>query len=241
MLAGILTTTLKGKLGSLFQNRRHRPSPDADLALLDPWEVRTHSIKQVEKLGYPTNPNLPLLDKPAHSRPEDEVFGRMMCVFITSACAYGVNKADGLGWLEREGFSAAMTPQELEFLEAEEADGTLFQNRVEALYVLAWSLGYVRRLNYSERSDDDFVHLFPNVKTGQTATLMRAKAKPRSIGQVFSNLDLAFCLDWAIEDAKKNQRRIPGEVHPTVIYQRHWALEWLLGDGEWTDSKDRSG
>lgn len=226
---------MKGKLGSLFQNRRQRPSPDADLALLDPWAVRTHSIKQAEKLGYQTNPTLPLLDKPAHSRPEDEVFARMMCVFITSACAYGVDKTDGLGWLDREGFASALTPQELEFMEAEEADGTLFQNRVEALYVLTWSLGYVRRLNYSERSDDDFVHLFPNVKTGQTATLMRAKAKPRAVGQLFANLDLVYCLHWAIVDATVNKRRMPGDVHPEVVYQRRWALEWLLGDGDWDD------
>lgn len=203
------------------------------MALVDPWEVRTVSIKQAERLGYPTYPNLPLLEKPTHIRSEDEIFARMMCAFIASACAFGVDKGEGQDWLTKEGFADALTAQEAAFLNEENPDESSFQNRVEALYVLAWSLGYVRRMDYHDQSDQDFVQLFPNLRTGQTATLMRAKSKPRSSTHLFRHLDLAHCLSWAIQEAEKQNKKPPGDLHPQVVFERKRALEWLLGEADW--------
>lgn len=226
---------MKGKFGSFFQNLRNRPGTSSDVNLLDPWEVRTHSIEKAEQLGYPTNQNLPPRDKPSAVRSEDDIFRRMMCVFITSACAYGVDREDGLDWLKREGFADALTPHEKEFLDGEDGKLETFQSRVEALFVLAWSLSYVRHLDYREGSDDDFVHLFPNLKTGQTAASMREKARLRPLDLIFKHLDLAYCLHWAIVDARVNGKKMPGDAHPAVIEQRRWALEWLLEDVPWDD------
>ncbi|MBC8064592.1 MAG: DUF4272 domain-containing protein [Chlorobia bacterium] len=224
---------MKGKLGSFLQNLIPRPTPEADLVMIDPWDVRTHSIRRAEQLGYATNPNLPLLNKPSHMRSEDEVFQRMMCVFITSACAYGVEKKDGMDWLAKEGFSGALTSQESAFLKGDERNVETFKGRVEALYVLAWSLSFISRLDYHDAGEDDFIHIFPNLKTGQTAVKMRAKVKPRPVSKVFKHLDLTYCLHLAIVDAQIKGKRLPGDVHPAVVYHRRWALEWLLEADDW--------
>lgn len=190
-------------------------------------------MKQAERLGYPIDPSLPLIEKPTRTQSEDETFARLMCAFITCACAYGVDKAAGHEWLAKEGFADALTTQETAFLADQGTNESTFQNRVESLYVLAWSLGYIRRIDYHDQGDEDFIHLFPNVRTGQTATLMRAKAKPRSLTHIFRHLDLVHCLDWAIQEAKKQKKKPPGDLHPQVILERKRALEWLLGVADW--------
>lgn len=224
---------MPNKLGNFLQGLTRAGKKREDLRAIDPWATRSHSLSKAERLGYPVNPNLPLLDRPESERSPDEAFQRALCLFATSACAYGLDREKAEKWLQQEGAHDALTLIEREFLRSDIADTGLFSGGVEALFALMWALGFFRHLNFADNSDDDLVNLFPNPLNGESTEDLRSRVRLRPVAQVFPLLDLAYCLHWATEDARINGHRTPGDVHPSVIYHRRKALEWLLGREGW--------
>lgn len=223
---------MPNKLGSFFQGLKRDASRP-----IDPWATRSRSIVRAERLGYPVNPNLPLIDRPLLDRSLDEVFHRALCLFATSACAYGLDREKAEAWLKQERAYDALSPAEREFMRTGEGDMAGFTGGVEALFVVMWALGFYRRFSFADNSDDDLVSLFPNPTTGESAENLRKRARLRPASQIFPSLDLAYCLHWAVADAKLKGHHIPGDVHPSVIFHRRKALEWLIGDKEWDSVK----
>jgi hypothetical protein len=64
----------------------------------------------------------------------------------------------------------------------------------------------------------------------RTAGLVRSKA------DILDASDLYYRLDWACVDARIHGKQIT-EAHPGVVYERHYALNWLInyGNQEWDD------
>jgi hypothetical protein len=223
------------KLGNLLQGLRRSGHKRDDLLKIDPWSVRSHSLSKAEGLGYAVNPTLPLLDRPESERPVDEIFQRALCLFVTSACAYGIDREKGEIWLQKEGAHDALSPNECEYLRSGAGDIKRFTGGVEALWAVMWALGLVRRLDFADNGDDDFVSMFPSVTTGETSEKLRSRVRLRPVSQMFQQLDLAYCLHSAIVDAKLKGLRTPGDVHPAVIEHRRKALQWLVGHEDWDD------
>ncbi len=206
----------------------------SDIQQIDEWNVREKSLLVAEKLGYPINRNLPKLNE-AILRTEEVVFPRMACVFIASACAFGLDRQAGLEWLRQEGFDSSLSAKESAFLAGNDEAIEILQSRVESLYVLAWSLGYVKRLDMQNECEEDLVQLFPNPLSKQPSDNMRMKSRLRPVHEIFEQLDLYYCLNWATNEAQIKELSQPGDLHPAVIFHRRWALEWLLYETDWED------
>jgi hypothetical protein len=226
---------LKGKLGRLLQSLRGLPRDNEDLLAIDPALIRAQSLKQAQRLGYPINPNLPLLKSPSVTKDPDAIFLRMLCMNISAACAFGFDRDKGLAWLKQEGAIDALSPKEAEFLESGEGDLGVFKNGVEGVWALAWTLGLTRRFTYEEENDDEFVTFFSDIGKLESSARMKAKVRLRPISECFKQLDLASCLDWAVREAQMAKRKLPGVTHPAVICERLKALQWLLSAQTWDE------
>jgi hypothetical protein len=223
------------KLGSFLQNLRRAPRRHDTIGKIDPWSVRSRSLARAERLGYPVNTNLPLIDAPVQEKSADEVLGRALCLLVVMACADGFAREKGLEWLEREGITDALSPNEREFLHTGEGDVDALGAPVESLWTFLWALRVVRRLNFAYPFDDDIAFLIPNLEKNEPAVELREKQKLRPLGVIFQQLDLAYCLHWAVVDAHIKGHKTPGDVHPSVIYHRLRALEWLVGTDPWDE------
>lgn len=49
-------------------------------------------------------------------------------------------------------------------------------------------------------------------------------------------MDLIYRIDWAIVDARLNNKEPPGGFDPGVVFERHYALNWLTRySDDWDD------
>ena len=103
------------------------------------------------------------------------------------------------------------------------------------LNAFAWALGFVGSLHFDSCCDDSLITCFPDLKNDGSSDDYKAHAKTRSIDQIVSACDLAYCLHWAVADANLRSKPIPGHVDAHIIVERRRALEWMLSSDDWDD------
>ena len=60
-------------------------------------------------------------------------------------------------------------------------------------------------------------------------------AKPRSAKELLDACDMIFCPDWACTDTRMRDLPAPAGMDGGVVFERHKALNWLVGAGEKAD------
>lgn len=197
--------------------------------------IRKESLVIARELGYETNDGLPLLDDDIRvARTTEEVIDRTLCVNVTVAAAFGFDHDKGLGWLRAEKIEGSLTFAERALLHGDKNNVEAMKKRVESLYVLAWSLGFVEDVNFRSVCPPSLVRMFPNLKLGEGASHFRQRAKLVSDLAVVKKLDLAYCLHWAVVEAglqRKSENRVP----PYVLVERRRSLEWLVSSDDFED------
>ena len=63
-----------------------------------------------------------------------------------------------------------------------------------------------------------------------------ARSKLRDTEEILNELDLTYRIHWATRDAALNNKAIPRDFHPGIVFERHYALNWLvIYADEWDD------
>lgn len=187
----------------------------------------------VRELGCVAD-DLPAVEERGFSRSPEEVRGRVVALFGVVAAAHGLDRAVVLGWLEGVGCAEHLTRAELQNLRGR---GPLVEDRgaVEALWVLAWALGLIPGIDWTQPCSDDFVRLFPDPRAGgDVAGFCSVPALALDQALQFE-LEVAFALHncWV-------EHRLFGGVQPSsvgegvVVWRRH-GLEWLASTADWDD------
>ncbi|MDN3516372.1 DUF4272 domain-containing protein [Aquisalimonas lutea] len=193
-------------------------------------------METAQRLGYRTNPNLPLLDPIQSIRPKEELLDRILALYTCVSSAFDFPKETALSWLRQEGLYEELSPFEREYLKSnDESERATFAWQVEALWALTWVSGHHDSLDFSDSCADDFVYIFPRIRPEDTTRKFRNVASPRRIEDVVEMLDLSYCLDWAVMDARLRGAPEPGEVPGLVVQERRRALEWVAGEDPWDE------
>lgn len=107
--------------------------------------------------------------------------------------------------------------------------------RYESLHVMLWALGFVDTLMYPDTmcdvaSDVTIIH-------DHTEARFRQEANLRSKKDILDQADLILRLDWACVSARINNQPAPGNLDPSVVYERHYSLNWLISylNQDWDD------
>ena len=200
-----------------------------------PSVVRRISLDTAAQLGYTTNPALPLSDIPPVCRTQAELLDRLLGMHCLAACAYGLSRTKAHTWYEQEIHQDVLTSSEKQFLRTGKGNKQQFMVQIEAMWALAWALGLVEALDFGQACSPSFVTMLPNLKSGQRAVDLRAKASMRPVDELFATMDLAYCLHWAICQAGDAVPVLPGNMGPYVIVERRRALEWVLSADGWDE------
>ena len=201
---------------------------------MDMTEIRQRTRKQVERLGYRFNPNLPLLDPVEITRTVDETVGRILALYVCVACSYGFSKEKGLDWLERERRIESLSESERLYLRGKtEAKRASIQWQVEALWALTWGAGYHDELDFSDSCPDSFIGIFPDLKTGAASNAFAQRCELLGNEKIAEMLDLAYCLHWAVRHESLTRKQGSETVPAQGIEERRRGLEWLVGDEYW--------
>lgn len=107
--------------------------------------------------------------------------------------------------------------------------------RYESLHVLLWSLGYIDELSYPS----ELCNVADDVKIIYELgpEKFREQAKLRSKQEILDQADLILRYDWACVNARVKNEPAPGELDSSVVYERHYSLNWLINylNQDWDD------
>ncbi len=209
-------------------DKRHTPVGSSVPALIRRKE-RSERILSSE--GVPVNPRLPLLEigDDVGSRTKEEVALRTLCVLMTAIKAERMDQTMVLRVICQYGLAPHFSPREKDFIRSPEPSDqqrTRFSWRCEAAWTLLWALGYVRSLSLPSTTCD--VAFAVSCMRDRGTQQFISDAKLRSFDQIVDQADLIYRYHWALIDAALAKRAAPAELNAAVVYERHYALNWLI-------------
>ncbi|MEO1286318.1 MAG: DUF4272 domain-containing protein, partial [Chloroflexota bacterium] len=171
-------------------------------------------------------------------RPLEEVVKRTIALNLISRRADGESREWLIEKLAQYQLTNTLTEQETIFNEDASPDEyivIMFSQRMEACWLLLWALGLIPNL---ARPDNfaDAVRANEIIDTRSLDQLL-IEAKYRNKSEILDALDLHFRYHWAVVDAELYGKKSPTGLKPDVVYQRHYALNWLvqLRDQDWDE------
>ena len=198
---------------------------------------RSRSQTILNDNGIKVNANLPCLlsSDNATLRKEIEVIDRAYALMVIAAKGEGVTNEQLQRPIKEKNIDK-FTPKELEIMENEvltDQQKSYATWRYESLYTMLWALGMSPDLKFPGEICD---------VQGIVATILKPTREEftqscrfRSKNEILDQLDQIYRMNWACVDARINSQSVAGNINPSVIYERHYSLNWLIQyqDQEW--------
>ena len=152
---------------------------------------------------------------------------------------HGLDRERAIAWLKNERLWDSVSPKEQDFLasdNAPEQDIIEASWRAESLWTLLWSLGEIEKLGLPKGLCDSQLiqKIMPALESSSVQFINQATL--RSPAEILDATDLIYRIHWAVVDGHSNNQEIPGGFHPGIVYERHYALNWLTWYAdEWDD------
>lgn len=186
----------------------------------------------LKKYKVPINQYLPVIEDETEAlvRTKEEIATRAMALLIVSVKAEGLEQSRVLELIKGYDLDSVLTPDEVAFIHdpsPSEHDKTQFIWRYEAAWVLLWALGYVDELTYPDKICD--VPKAVRFMQKRTKDEFIADAKLRPISDILDQADLIYRYHWAVVDARIKGKQSPSNLDSSVVLERHYALNWLIG------------
>ena len=201
-------------------------------------KVRSETVLKKNKV--PINESLPYIEDESEAliRKKEDIAKRAMALLVVAVKAEGLEQEIVESLVEDYDLKNVLSPNEVKFINDEspsQYDKTQFIWRYEAAWVLLWALSYIDELAYPNAICD--------VSASVTFLQQRNKeqfildSKLRSISEILDEADLIYRYHWAVTDARINGKSNPSKINSSVVLERHYALNWLIGymDQKWDD------
>mgnify|MGYP000300418877 CR=1 FL=1 len=204
-----------------------------------PNERKKASLQVLNRENVPSIKHLRNIeDEDFTLRPVEEVVKRAIALNLISRRADGESREWLIDKLKQYQLSDTLSEQETIFNEDNEPDDyivIMFSQRMEACWLLLWALGLIPNLS----RPDNFANAERANEVIDTRSIdqFMIEGKLRDKSEILDALDLHFRYHWAVVDAELYGKKPPTELLPDVVYQRHYALNWLTQyrDEEWDE------
>ena len=192
---------------------------------------REKSINILKEKNIPYIEHLPVIDDGTES-----VVYRAVALCILALKGEGVEQKDIQDLIEKYDVEHVFTENEELFVKEEEPDVSIrnqFTWRYEAYTTLLWALGYIEKLGYPDHMCDPSV-VVP-LLLNKSFDEFYDGAKLRNRNEILDEADLVYRYRWAVVNESLKGLSPPGDLNPGVLYERHYALNWLIGRDDWDD------
>jgi hypothetical protein len=199
---------------------------------------RSISILKLQNIPYIEW--LPTIEDTKTSLPlnTEEVAYRAMALQVVAVKAEGLESNIVEKIINEYGLSSYFTKKERQFIYSQdipETDRIQFLWRYEAYWVLLWALGFVEKLDYPDEICDVPLAVSFLADRSREQFLKEAKLRPQE--EILDQADLIYRYHWAAVEARIKGKETPGNMDASILYERHYTLNWLIGSGqsEWDD------
>lgn len=188
--------------------------------------------------GVCTDDTVPPVDdyfKP-FKRTSDEVALRTIILHSIAAVGYEVDPHPIIGWLKAENVWEHVSPNERTFFLTEAPSDTERSDarwRQEALWALLWTINMIDMLGLPTQTCDTarlVDEIMPALGDPIDSFLFKAQLRPPS--ELLAEVDRIYNLHCYARQAY-HQNSMPADLVYDVLFQRHYAFEWLNGEDEW--------
>lgn len=213
------------------------PAVEADATLPYPPDARERKARseaELERLGAHSPAHLPpvLGAGEVRLRTPEETMRRMLALCAVAVRAESLSSeplslrdiATKLG-----AGVAALTPAERGFIEHDAPDEETWANhgwRYESAALLQWALGLSDALPPPTAICDAGQIARIAIDHADEARIAQANLRP--LPELLDALDGLYRRHWLVRQARLDEREAPIDLHPSVVYERHYALNWLL-------------
>jgi hypothetical protein len=203
---------------------------------------KERSENKLLQMGVPVNTYLPIINvQETKIQSPQAVAKRCLILLALLNVVHGNKQKEIVRWLKQYKLWNDASPEEQAFFNAAYPDEVLRNElswRIEALWVLLWALGLASELGLPvEPCNLEDPELFKKIPgLGRDPSRFIQEATLRSGDELLDELDLIYRVHWAVRDAALNDREILCGFHHGIVYEWHYALNWLTGYAEqWDD------
>jgi len=173
-----------------------------------------------------------------HHRTPREAAERCLGLLAVVTRSLGRPRDDVLRWLDVHQLNGILSLAEREFLvDASPPRQAIvdFGWRAEALAALIWALGGIDDLEPLNRQVDlQAIAMFRTADERPEAFLGAARLRPAD--ELDDAETFLYEQHWRVHDAQLNGTSMPPELDGGIVYERRYALSWLVGWGDdWDD------
>ncbi|WP_158976208.1 DUF4272 domain-containing protein [Cellulophaga sp. L1A9] len=192
-------------------------------------ERKVTSESFLEKHGIKTNKNLPCaMDAAAiELRTEKEIIDRAYALLVIAAKGEGVAQEHLIKTVEAKQIDSFSPYETFIYTTATLSDQERAYAtwRYESLYVALWALGITEELKYPDEICD--VSAIVSAIFQPTREDFEKMVDVKSTSEILDELDKTYRMNWACVDARINGNEVTGAINSSVVYERHYALNWL--------------
>lgn len=217
-----------------------KPQVDASK---DQVERKARTERLLEDWNVKINPYLPYLESEQETalRTPKEIALRVSVLAVVNPVAFDILSAEeAISYLKKYNLWEHATPAEKEFLANPTDDRKKTETwKCEGIWTLMWALKKVDDLGSPSQLcnlDNISREVYPVGPDKDPNDFIHSIQETRSKAEILDAADLYYRLDWACVDARLHKQPMQ-EAHPGVVYERHYALNWLVNymEEDWDD------
>jgi hypothetical protein len=211
---------------------------------MTPEQRKTRTEALLKEKGIPFFSGLPCIEfeDDTELQTPEEVGIRIACLFCVVGCAFcqsdAVYKKHRKKYLKKHQLWDRLSSEEHSFLSDPAPDRlsiNQFTWRSEALFLLMWAVGLFGRLPWPDHQTEtsQMVAIFPDLAGSPWSFIFNLEL--RSKPEILDASDLLYRLHWATTQAQLDGQPSPGGLHPGVVYEWHYAINWITkhDDSDW--------
>jgi hypothetical protein len=172
-------------------------------------------------------------DDELQPRTSRAVAERCLALIAVVGRSLGTPREQTLQWLEKHELLSYLSDAERAYLLDEAPSQQTIVNfswRAEALAALLWALEGITEFEpLNVQVDLGSVAMFRAAGHDPEAFLSAARLRPREILEEAES-DL-YHQHWRVRDAQLFGKPMPADLDPGIVYERRYALSWLVGWG----------
>jgi len=169
-------------------------------------------------------------------RNPQEVTRRIKALIGVFQAATGRKKEEVIKILKDKALWSDVSENEKNFLLSPEEDSRFIALqlgwRAEAVYILLWALNH---FNFSEipKDETNLEQIKELLKADDFYSKIDAhNVQLRDPEEIIDMFERIYRINWELRDAQINDKELPDDYNPSIIYEWHYALEWLIKENE---------
>jgi len=167
-------------------------------------------------------------------RTPQEVGERIVALMTVIDKIYSGNNPNFLQWVEQNAVLNYLSADEKAFFETatpDEHTKIQFSWRAEALTALLWAANFIQEMPpLNSEFDILSIEALDQMNADPIAFIEQIQLRPHPVLETMAGE--LYNAHWQVRDAQLFDKEMPATLQPGIVYERRYALSWLVGDGE---------